>query len=64
MNLSGRTGILSADRHLSLEALAVSSRRAASGFASLGMQQGARVALLLRNDFAFLQSTTERMEIP
>jgi long-chain acyl-CoA synthetase len=57
MNLSGRTGILSADRHLSLDALSASSRRAASGFASLGVQQGARVALLLRNDFAFLQAT-------
>ena len=54
---AGRTGILSAERHLSLDDLASSSRRVAAGLASLGVQQGARVALLLRNDFAFFQVT-------
>jgi long-chain acyl-CoA synthetase len=53
----GRTGILSADRHLPLETLAISSRRCAAGFASLGVRQGGRVALLLRNDFAFFEAT-------
>ena len=57
MTLFRDSGIISGDRHLSLDALAERSRRCASGLASLAVGQGDRVALLLRNDFPFFEAT-------
>ena len=51
------SGIVSGPRHLGADGLALRSRRAAAAFASLGLSQGERVALLLRNDFAFFEAT-------
>ena len=50
-------GLVSGARTLSAAALAERVARAASGFAALGVRQGDCVALLLRNDFAFLEAS-------
>ena len=57
MNNSANTGIISGENHLSLVDLALNSRKAASKLASLGVTQGERIALLLRNDFCFFEAT-------
>jgi long-chain acyl-CoA synthetase len=50
-------GLVSGARALSAAAFAERVARAASGFAALGVRQGDCVALLLRNDFAFLEAS-------
>ena len=49
--------IVSGDRSLTRDALQDRIRRAAAGFAGLGIGAGGGVALLLRNDFAFLEAS-------
>jgi long-chain acyl-CoA synthetase len=49
--------ILSGDRSLTRDALQDRIRRAAAGFAGMGIGAGDGVALLLRNDFAFLEAS-------
>ena len=39
------------------DALMERARRAASGLAALGVREGGCIALLLRNDFAFLEAS-------
>lgn len=51
------SGLVSGDRHLSLDALDVNSRKSARALSSLGVGAGSRVALLMRNDFAFFEAT-------
>ena len=51
------TGIVSGDRYLSPDALAMRGRQAAAALHDLGVWQGDQVALLLRNDFAFFEAT-------
>jgi long-chain acyl-CoA synthetase len=48
--------IWSGDRHLNSDDLHLRIARAASGFASLGVEAGDGVALYLRNDFAFFEA--------
>ncbi len=48
------TGLLSGDRHLTQAGLQDQVARAAAGFKARGIKPGDTVALLLRNDFAFL----------
>jgi long-chain acyl-CoA synthetase len=58
-NLEGAGGmsdIWSGERCLSSDALHLRIARAASGFASLGVEAGDGVALYLRNDFAFFEA--------
>lgn len=50
-------GLVSGARTLSASAFAERIARAASGFAALGVRQGDCVALLLRNDFAFMEAS-------
>jgi len=49
--------IISGDRSLTRDALQDRIRRAAAGFAGMGIGAGDGVALLLRNDFAFLEAS-------
>ena len=49
--------IISGARRLTRAALQARVRRAASGFAALGIRPGDCVALLLRNDFPFLEAS-------
>ncbi|MEO3474242.1 acyl-CoA synthetase [Roseomonas sp. CAU 1739] len=49
--------IVSGDRQVTRDALMVRVRRAASGFAAIGIGPGDCVALLLRNDFSFLEAS-------
>ncbi len=44
-------------RERTREDVFAAARRAAAGFAALGVREGDTVALLLRNDFAFLEAT-------
>jgi long-chain acyl-CoA synthetase len=53
-NLS--TGIVSGARRLSLDTLEVRVRRIATGLASLGVAPGQCVAILMRNDIAFVEA--------
>ncbi len=55
--MSGDGIILSGARRITRVALMERARRAASGLAVLGVGPGACVALLLRNDFAFLEAS-------
>ena len=48
------TGVISGARRSSLEALEARVRRIASGLAALGVGQGDCVAILMRNDIAFM----------
>jgi long-chain acyl-CoA synthetase len=50
------TGIRSGDRLLSRETLGRRAAKAATGFAAMGVKAGDTIALLLRNDLAFLES--------
>ena len=47
-------GIISGERVLGAEAFREQVLRAAAGFSALGVERGECVALLLRNDLAFL----------
>ncbi|CAH0201652.1 acyl-CoA synthetase [Roseomonas sp. CECT 9278] len=49
--------IISGDRSITQDALMARVRRAATGFAALGVGPGDCVALLLRNDFTFLEAS-------
>lgn len=49
--------IVSGDRSITRDAMQARIRRAASGFAGMGIGAGDGVALLLRNDFAFLEAS-------
>jgi long-chain acyl-CoA synthetase len=49
--------LVSGQRTLAAETFEERVARAASGFAALGLQQGDCAALLLRNDFAFLEAS-------
>lgn len=53
-----RTGLVSGDRHVPVAELDERVRRAAVGFAGLGIGAGDTVALMLRNDFAFIEATS------
>ena len=56
--MSGDTGIVVVgERTRSKNELLARGRRAATGLAQLGMRENDAVALLLRNDFAFLEAT-------
>lgn len=50
-------GIISGDRHASLDELHRRTAKAASALHEAGIWQGDRVALLLRNDIAFFEAT-------
>jgi long-chain acyl-CoA synthetase len=50
-------GVISGDRHLSAEALERNARRVAAAMHDLGVWQGDRVALLMRNDLAYFEAT-------
>src|SRR5262252_1394610 len=50
------TGLVSGVRRLSQEALDARVRRVAAGLAALGVAPGACVAILMRNDIAFLEA--------
>jgi long-chain acyl-CoA synthetase len=56
-------GLVSGTRELPAPAFAERIARAASGFAALGVRQGDCVALLLRNDFAFLEASLAAVRI-
>src|SRR5215475_8719496 len=49
------TGLLSGVRCLSQEVLDARVKRVAAGFAALGVARGACVAILMRNDIAFME---------
>ncbi len=49
--------VISGERRLGGAALEERVKKAASGFLSLGLQEGDRVAILMRNDIAFLEAT-------
>jgi long-chain acyl-CoA synthetase len=51
------TGMLSGARRRSLEELELRVRRIASGLAALGVGQGDCVAILMRNDIAFMEAS-------
>ena len=50
-------GVISGDRYLAPDTLDIRSRKAAAALHDLGVWQGDQVALLLRNDFAFIEAT-------
>jgi long-chain acyl-CoA synthetase len=50
-------GIVSGDRHLTLEGLGERAARAAAGLASLGIGKGDLIALYLRNDLPFFEAS-------
>ena len=52
-----RIALISGERSLSQSELAVRSQQAASALHDLGVWQGDRVALLMRNDFAYFEAT-------
>lgn len=56
-NTAQFSGIASGNRYLSPAALTVNIRKTASALHSVGVWQGDAVALLLRNDFAYFEST-------
>ena len=49
--------VISGDRRIGGAALEERVKKAASGLLSLGLEEGDRVAILLRNDIAFLEAT-------
>ena len=49
--------LISGDRQITMDALMVNARQAASGFHDLGIGEGDTVTLFLRNDFAFFEAT-------
>lgn len=49
--------VISGERRLGGEALEDRVKRAAAGFKAIGLEEGDRVALMLRNDIAFLEAT-------
>lgn len=57
-DIGQQTGVVSGDRFLSATELAERSARGAAALHDLGVWQGDRVALLLRNDLAFFEVTS------
>jgi long-chain acyl-CoA synthetase len=49
-------GVVCGARRVGLEALETHARRMASGLAALGVGQGDCVAILMRNDIAFMEA--------
>jgi long-chain acyl-CoA synthetase len=49
--------VISGDRRIGGAALEARVKKAASGFLSLGLKEGDRVAIFMRNDIAFLEAT-------
>ncbi len=49
--------VISGDRRIGGAELEMRVKKAASGFLSLGLNEGDRVAILMRNDIAFLEAT-------
>lgn len=49
--------VISGDRRIGGAALEERVKKAASGFLALGLREGDRVAILMRNDIAFLEAT-------
>jgi acyl-CoA synthetase (AMP-forming)/AMP-acid ligase II len=56
-------GLITGERRLSRRELAERVARAAAGFDGLGIGEGASVALLLRNDFAFFEASLAAMRL-
>ena len=56
-------GILQSGRFVSRDELKSRSRRAAGGFVSMGIKPGDTVAILMRNDIAFLEASLAAIEI-
>src|SRR5437764_15476283 len=56
-------GLISGERLLSRAQLGDHVLRAAAGFDALGVGEGASVALLLRNDFAFFEASLAAMRL-
>jgi long-chain acyl-CoA synthetase len=56
-------GLVSGERTHAAAAFDAHTLRAAAGFAALGVRQGDCVALLLRNDFAFLEASLAAVRI-
>lgn len=56
-------GLLQASRFLSRRALQERAGRAAGGFAAMGLGAGDTVAILMRNDIAFLEASLAAMRI-
>jgi long-chain acyl-CoA synthetase len=56
-------GLISGERLLSRAQLGDHVLRAAAGFDALGVGQGASVALLMRNDFAFFEVSLAAMRL-
>ena len=52
-----KNGLISGKRYLSLAELKANSERVATGFHALGISPGDKVALLLRNDFAYFEAS-------
>ena len=50
-------GLISGSRYLSFQELTTRARQAAAGLHDLGVWEGDRIALLLRNDFAVFEAT-------
>ncbi len=50
-------GLISGSRYISSDELRLRSSQAATALHDLGVWQGDRVALLLRNDIAFFEAT-------
>ena len=57
LDVTPNAGVISGERWLSPQALAVNARRAATALHDAGVWQGDKVALLLRNDFAYFEAT-------
>src|SRR6516164_11227426 len=51
------SGLSSGERELSFEQLQLRGRKASAGFAASGVKPGDAVAVLLRNDIAFLEAS-------
>ena len=56
-------GILQADRFVSRRSLIRNASRAAGGFVRMGLQPGDAVAILMRNDIAFLEASLAAIEM-
>ena len=56
LSSSLRHGVISGDRLRAFDDINARASRIASGLASLGVKQGDSVAILMRNDIAFLEA--------
>ncbi|MBR1125271.1 AMP-binding protein [Bradyrhizobium lablabi] len=60
---AGKPGILQAGRFLSRRELLTHASRAAGGFVGMGLRPGDAVAILMRNDIAFLEASLAAIEM-